>query len=178
IERQGIERAQAELARAAVVIYLVDAGEGANLEDDATLQSLGGRALAVLSKIDTPGANAVRAPSVSSGSHSPASETLAPEKRDPDLTVGARRAGESAAMREGNPDLTVGARSLALSALTGEGVPALVAAVLEKFGWRAPAPGEAVPFTADHALALAAAREALAAGRADEAAARLKALLE
>jgi tRNA modification GTPase len=158
IERQGIEQARAELARAAVVIYLVDAGEGANPEDEATLQSLGDRALAVLSKIDAAGAKAVRAPSVSSGSR--------------------HRAGESVAMHEGNPDLTVGARPQALSALTGEGVPALVAAVLEKLGWQAPRPGDAAPFTAEQAAALAAAREDFAAGRMDATAQRLMSLLE
>jgi tRNA modification GTPase len=158
IERQGVERTREELGRAAVVVYLVDAGEPAYPEDEAEMASLGGRALAVLSKIDTPGANAVRAPSVRSGAH-----TLA---------------GEGKVMREGNPDLTVGARSLAISALTGEGIPDLVTAVLEKLIWRATAPGEAAPFTEDQALALSAAREALAAGRVDDAAARLKALLE
>ncbi|MCX5655557.1 MAG: 50S ribosome-binding GTPase [Planctomycetota bacterium] len=158
IERQGIEQARAELARAAVVIYLVDAGEGVNPEDEATLQSLGDRALAVLSKIDAAGAKAVRAPSVSSGSR--------------------HRAGESVAMHEGNPDLTVGARPQALSALTGEGVPALVAAVLEKLGWQAPRPGDAAPFTAEQAAALAAAREDFAAGRMDATAQRLMSLLE
>jgi len=131
IERQGIARAREELARAAVVIYLIDAAEGANPEDDATLQSLGGRALVVLSKIDSR------------------------------LAASQGRARFSAA----------------ISALTGEGLPALVAAVLEKLGWRTPAPGEAAPFTEDHASVLAAAREDLAAGRADEAAERVKALL-
>jgi tRNA modification GTPase len=132
IERQGIERAQAELARATVVVYLVDAGEPASPEDEAQVAELGDRALVVLSKIDSR------------------------------LAASQRRARFSTA----------------ISALTGEGIPDLVTAVLEKLIWLAPAPGEAVPFTADQAAALTAAREALAAGRADEAAARLKALLE
>jgi tRNA modification GTPase len=132
IERQGIERARAELAHAAVVIYLIDAGEGATPEDDATLQSLGDRVLAVLSKTDSR------------------------------LAASRRRARFSAA----------------ISALTGEGVPALVAAVLEKLGWQAPGPGDAAPFTAEQAAALAAAGENLAAGRMDEAAQRLMSLLQ
>ena len=157
IERQGVERTRRELARAAAVVYLIDAAEGPTPEDEAVLASLGKRALGVLSKIDAAGTKAVRAPSVSSGAR--------------------HRAGESAAMREGNPDLTVGARPLAISALTGEGAAALVAAVLEKVGWRAPGPGEAAPFTADHAEALAAARALLAAGRTDDAAEQLRTLL-
>ena len=158
IERQGIERARLELSRATVVIYLIDAGEGATPEDDTTLQLLGDRALVVLNKIDSPGAKAVRAPSVSSGSRPCVAKGSSAEACDPDLTVGAR--------------------TLAISAQTGEGMPVLVAAVLEKLGWRAPLPGDAVPFTADQAAALSAAREAIAAGRVDEAAERLKALLE
>jgi len=131
IERQGIARAREELARAAVVIYLIDAGEGPTPEDEAMLDSLGAKALAVLNKIDSR------------------------------LAASQRRARSR----------------LAISALTGEGVPALVAAVLEKLGWRAPAPGEPAPFTEDQASALASAREDLAAGRVTDAAARLKALL-
>jgi tRNA modification GTPase len=142
IERQGIERAWLELSRAAVVVYLIDAGEGANPEDNATLQSLGDRALVVLSKIDAAGAEKGTAPF-------------------------------SQQREKGTAPFS----ALAISALTGEGMPALVAAVLEKLGWRAPLPGDAAPFTADQAAVLAAAREELAAGRVDEAAERLKALL-
>jgi len=53
IERQGIERARAELARAAVVVYLIDAAEGPTPEDEATLASLGSRVIVGLSKIDS-----------------------------------------------------------------------------------------------------------------------------
>ncbi|MCX5682790.1 MAG: 50S ribosome-binding GTPase [Planctomycetota bacterium] len=142
IERQGIERARQELARAAVVIYLIDAGEGANPEDKATLQSLGDRTLVVLSKIDAAGAEKGTVPF-------------------------------SQQREKGTAPFS----ALAIAALTGEGMPALVAAVLEKLAWRAPRPGDAVPFAADQAAALAAAREALAAGRVDEAMKHLKALL-
>jgi tRNA modification GTPase len=131
IERQGIARAREELARAAVVIYLIDADEPAYPEDEAQVAELGGRALVVLSKIDSR------------------------------LAASRRRARSH----------------LAISALTGEGVAALAAAVLKNLGWRAPAAGEAVPFTPDQAAELAAAREALAAGSVDDTAARLKALL-
>jgi len=132
IERQGIELARQELARAAVVVYLVDAGGQTDPEDEAEIASFGERALAVFNKIDSR------------------------------LAASQRRARSH----------------LAISALTGEGMPALVAAVLERLIWRAPAPGEAVPFTADQAATLAAARGALTAGKVDEATARLKALLE
>ena len=131
IERQGVERTRQELARAAVVVYLVDASEGANPEDEAVLRSLGDRAQVVLNKIDSR------------------------------LAASQRRARSH----------------LAISALTGEGVPALVEALLENLSWRAPAPGEAVPFTADQAATLAAARDHLAAGRIDEARERLASLL-
>jgi len=138
IERQGVERARRELARAAVVIYLIDAAEGATPEDQGVLESLAARALAVLSKIDAAGTK--------------------------------KRAVPFSGLSEKG---TAPFSALALSALTGEGMPGLVAAVLEKLIWRAPAPGEAVPFTADQAEALQAARDALAAGRTDEAAQRL-----
>jgi tRNA modification GTPase len=56
IEREGVERARREAARAAVVVYLIDATEGVRPEDEATLDALGDRALAVWNKIDAPSA--------------------------------------------------------------------------------------------------------------------------
>ena len=67
--------------------------------------------------------------------------------------------------------------TLRISALTGEGVEALAAAILARLGYAPAAPGEAVPFTAEQAKALKAARKALAAGRAADAARAVAALL-
>ncbi|MCX5675923.1 MAG: 50S ribosome-binding GTPase, partial [Planctomycetota bacterium] len=132
IERAGVERARREAARAAVVVYLIDATAGLEPEDEASIDALGDRALAVWNKIDAP----------------------------------------SAATRTGARDAP------AISALTGDGIPALVAELLARLGWRAVAwATEAVPFTAEQAAALEAAREALADGRAKEARATLAALL-
>jgi tRNA modification GTPase len=153
VERQGVERARRELARAAAVIYLIDAAEGATPEDEAVLTSLGARALAVLNKIDAAGAKKGAVPFFA-----PAEKGTVPFSQ--------RREKGTAPFS-----------ALAISALTGEGVPGLVAAVLEKVGWRAPGPGAAVPFAADQAEALQAAREFLAAGRTNEAAQRLRSLL-
>jgi len=64
-----------------------------------------------------------------------------------------------------------------VSALTGEGLETLGQEVLGRLGFQAPAPGRAVPFTDDHAEALAAAHEALASGDAEAARRRLEGLL-
>jgi tRNA modification GTPase len=50
------------------------------------------------------------------------------------------------------------AGALVISALRGDGCAGLVAATLERLGWRAPEPGEGVPFTREHAERLEAAR--------------------
>jgi tRNA modification GTPase len=52
VEREGVERARREAARASLVVYLVDASEGASAEDEAAIRSLGDRAVVVLNKID------------------------------------------------------------------------------------------------------------------------------
>jgi len=52
LERLGVERARGELARASLVLYLLDASEGAGAEDEAVLRSLGERGLAVWNKVD------------------------------------------------------------------------------------------------------------------------------
>ena len=52
VERLGVERARRELARASLVLYLLDAVEGPCAEDQATLRALGRRALAVWNKVD------------------------------------------------------------------------------------------------------------------------------
>jgi tRNA modification GTPase len=52
IEQAGIARAQAESARAAVVIYLVDAREGMQPEDVAAIANLGDRAVVAWNKVD------------------------------------------------------------------------------------------------------------------------------
>jgi len=127
VEREGVERAQRELRRGRVVLYLLDATEGRRAEDAEALAAIGPRALVVWNKAD--------------------------------LAATAPGAGE-----------------MAVSARTGEGIPALVAEVLRQLGWRPPAPGEAVPFTPAQAEALAAAREAVAAGRPPLAADRLQPL--
>jgi tRNA modification GTPase len=57
LERAGVERARREADRAAVVVYLRDATEGAHPEDEAMLRALGDRALAAWNKIDAPGAH-------------------------------------------------------------------------------------------------------------------------
>jgi len=53
IEREGVERARREAARASVVVYLIDAGEGVTAEDEAAIKSLGDRAIVALNKADT-----------------------------------------------------------------------------------------------------------------------------
>jgi len=52
VERLGVERARRELARASLVLHLLDAVEGPCAEDQATLRALGPRALAVWNKVD------------------------------------------------------------------------------------------------------------------------------
>jgi len=70
-----------------------------------------------------------------------------------------------------------GRGTLRISALTGEGVEELSAAILARLGYAPTEPGEAVPFTVEQASALEAARQALAADRAADAAHAVKALL-
>jgi hypothetical protein len=61
--------------------------------------------------------------------------------------------------------------------LTGDGAAALVASLLAHLGYRPTAPGDAVPFTADHAAALERANRAVADGCIDEARRALDTLL-
>jgi len=72
-------------------------------------------------------------------------------------------------LERARPDET-GRGTLRISALTGKGVEELSAAILARLGYAPAAPGEAVPFTAEQAKALEAAKKALAAGRAADAA--------
>jgi small GTP-binding protein len=187
IERAGVERARREAARAAVVVYLIDATEGVRPEDEAALDALGDRALAVWNKIDA----VAEARPAKTGRGAPLADPSAGGSAGSDLRLAGRDDAEkgtvpfsqqrekgtapfsarSAATRRGARD------ALAISALTGDGIPALVAELLARLGWRAPGPGEAVPFTAEQAAAIESAREALAAGRAEEARATLAALL-
>jgi tRNA modification GTPase len=146
VEREGVARARREAARADLVVYLLDAVEGVQADDEAALAALGDRALVAWNKVDA----AARRTAGQAGRGTPA--CLAATRR------GARDAP-------------------AISALTGEGVEALTAAILERLGWRPPAPGAAVPFTAGQAHALEAARKALADRRTNEARAHLAALL-
>ena len=81
-----------------------------------------------------------------------------------DVKASAGRAGEVSA-------------AIPISALTGDGVDGLRAALLGRLGYRAAAPGEAVPFTAGQAEALGQARDVLAGGNAGEARRRLRELL-
>ena len=66
----------------------------------------------------------------------------------------------------------------AISALTGQGVDARIASALDAMGYRAPEAGEAVPFEAEQAAALEAARAAMEAGRPADAARTLESLLK
>jgi tRNA modification GTPase len=52
IEQAGVDRARAECARAAAVIYLVDACDGLRPEDAAAVASLGDRAVVAWNKVD------------------------------------------------------------------------------------------------------------------------------
>jgi len=118
VERLGVERARRELARASLVLYLVDAVDGPCAEDQATLRALGRRAVAAWNKVD-----------------------LAP----------------------------AGSGEVGVSALRGDGVTELTALLLARLGYQPPAPGEAVPFTAEQASLLEEARQLLAAGKPDAA---------
>ena len=135
VERLGVERAQREISRADVVIYLVDAIEGFQPDDQTALATIGDRALPVWNKTDL--------------------KKTCPERS---------RGGS-----EPPPRLRSGQAFLSLSALTGAGAAALAAALLAHLGYRPTAPGDAVPFTPDHAAALERAGRAMAAGRQDEA---------
>jgi 50S ribosomal subunit-associated GTPase HflX len=55
------------------------------------------------------------------------------------------------------------ARTVNISAVTGEGIADLIAAIAEALVPSRPAPGAAVPFTAEHVAALEAARAGVAA---------------
>ena len=68
------------------------------------------------------------------------------------------------------------AGALAISALRGDGCAGLVAAILERLGWHAPGPGEAVPFLREHAERLESARAA-APSCVEEALAAIQSLL-
>jgi tRNA modification GTPase len=160
IERQGVDRARAELARADVVIYLVDAAEGLLPEDEAVLSALGGRAILVWNKIDVaqdnnkiarPGRPFIPLPKVGEG----------------------RVRGLTDARQDGVPPRN----HCSLSALTGQGIDTLVHTLLDHLGWRPPSPGKAVPFTEDQAQALSAARNSLASGDPAAAASLLSPLL-
>jgi len=107
-----------------------------------------------------------------------------------DASSGRRPQDDAALARLGAPPLVVWNKvdaapvgsgpppgETAVSALTGAGVAALAPAILDRLGWCPPDPGQAVPFTAEQAEAVAAAREALGAGRPEAARARLAALL-
>ncbi|HUX17189.1 MAG TPA: GTPase [Phycisphaerae bacterium] len=52
VEREGVARARREMRAAAAVVYLLDAVEGAQPEDEAALEALGDRAVAVWNKAD------------------------------------------------------------------------------------------------------------------------------
>jgi tRNA modification GTPase len=130
IERHGVERAWAELARADAVVYLVDATAGLTPEDEAAQREAGDRAIIAWNKVDS------------------------------------------------FPPPPAAAGALGLSALTGRSVEALTQALLDRLGWRPPAAGRAVPFTAAQAEALAAARAAAEEGHVEEALRRLEEMLQ
>jgi tRNA modification GTPase len=66
--------------------------------------------------------------------------------------------------------------AVAISALVGDGIEALTESVLARLGYRPPAPGDAVPFTAAQAEAIERARDALATGDSEVAKERLESL--
>jgi tRNA U34 5-carboxymethylaminomethyl modifying GTPase MnmE/TrmE len=187
IERAGVERARREAARAAVVVYLIDATEGVRPEDEAALDALGDRGLAVWSKIDA----VAEARPGKTGRGTPPADPSAGGSTRLDLRLAGRDDAEKGTVpfsqRREKGTAPFSARSAAThrgardapatSALTGDGIPALVAELLARLRWRAPGPGEAVPFTAEQAAALEAAHGALAAGRTDEAQRVLQSLL-
>ena len=168
IEQAGVERARAEAARADVVVYLVDAREGFHPEDAAAIAGLGRRAIVAWNKVDlTPSAAA-----------SSAGATLA-RQACRGLTAGGLSASvhPTASSSTGSTaGLSASVHPMPISALTGAGIPALVASVLARLGWQAPAPGEAVPFTPDQAAALRQARDLVAAARPADARVLLAAL--
>ena len=178
VERAGVQRAHAQAAAAAVVVYLLDATVGRTDEDDSMLSRLGDRALAVWNKVDA----AFRGGCGDPPRDEPA---VLPSPH------GGRGVGGEGTSSCGGPALDQqGVRSpndrapdplrgggLALSAATGQGLDALTRAVLDRLGYRAPAPGDAVPFTPEQAAALENARNLLAAGRAAEARQTLARLL-
>jgi tRNA modification GTPase len=59
--------------------------------------------------------------------------------------------------------------AMAVSALTGAGIEGLGEAILARLGYRAPGPGEALPFTCDQAEVLAGARQLIEDGGLDDA---------
>ena len=69
----------------------------------------------------------------------------------------------------GDPKGSAPSTALGISALTCAGVEALGRAVLNRLGYRAAAPGEAVPFTGEQAEALARAKQSMEQGRLDAA---------
>ncbi len=77
----------------------------------------------------------------------------------------------------GDPKGSAPSAALRISALTGAGVEALGRAILERLGYRAAAPGEAVPFTGAQAEALARAKQSMEQGRLDAARQALAPLL-
>jgi len=52
VEQLGVERAHEQTAGAAIVVYLLDAATGATADDEAALERLGNRAIAVWNKAD------------------------------------------------------------------------------------------------------------------------------
>ena len=152
IEREGVARAHREMSAAAVVVYLLDAVEGARPEDAAALGALGDRAVAAWNKADLADL-LVRRPAGS-----------------PPSSLGACRLQRPASGAANQTTLRV-------SALHGDGMEALGESVLARLGWRPPAPGDAVPFTAAQAAAIERARDALAEGCLERAWRLLDALL-
>jgi tRNA modification GTPase len=140
VEAEGVRRARDQAARAAVVVYLVDATEGFTPHDAAALDALGERALVVWNKAD-----------VAAGSPRGATSGIP-------ATSGIRVPG----LRTRHEQRVEPLPAPAISALTGAGVDALVEAILARLDYRAPARGAPVPFTAEQAAAI----EALAAGAA------------
>ncbi|MCX5649428.1 MAG: 50S ribosome-binding GTPase, partial [Planctomycetota bacterium] len=152
VEREGVARARRQVAGAAVVVYLLDAAEGARPEDEAALGALGARAVAAWNKADLA-ARLVRRPAGS-----------------PPSSLGACRSQRPAS---GAANQT----ALRVSALHGDGMDALGRAILARLGWRPPAAaGEAVPFTAAQAAVIERARDALATGDSAAAKERLESL--
>ena len=105
-------------------------------------------------------------------------DTAAGRRPEDDAALGAL--GERAMAVWNKSDLApapAGSDALRISATTGEGVERLAAAILARLGYAPTAPSKAVPFTTEQAKALEAARKALAAGQAADAARAVAALL-